>query len=174
MNGFIGWKTQLLLKTFRWLENFWKWWSIFFLVKKIIFIYLFYRRLIEKPEEELDGYRRKVCGLEKDNETNNLDTFRQDLENADVELAEKVCKLIADLAKDETCRDKFIEKGFFPIVNKHLEVSLKVPLDNEKVLLLKIQICRAIGNLCYYCGKNFISSNFLFIKKKTSKHDIIR
>lgn len=103
----------------------------------------------------MDGYRQKVCGLEKDHETNTLDTFREDLENADVELAEKMCKLIADLAKHETCRDKFIEKGFLPIINNHLEASVKVPLDNEKVLLLKIQICRAIGNLCYYCGKTF-------------------
>lgn len=122
----------------------------------------------ENPDEDLDAYRRKVCGLknsdaesdavpsESSEQNDNLVRFRQDLdENCQLEVTEKICKLIAELAKDETCRDKFVERGFLNIINRHLEESLNKPLEDTKNMLLKIQICRAIGNLCYCNGTYF-------------------
>lgn len=105
--------------------------------------------LIENPEDDLDAKRQKICGLENDWDT--IDKIHQDLESSDFELAEVICKLIADLAKDEKCRDRFVEKAFLSIINKHLEESLKSSQDNSQ--RLKVQICRAIGNLCYYNGR---------------------
>lgn len=108
----------------------------------------------ENPEGDLDGKRQKICGLDLNDSSDTLDSILNDLENSSVELAETICKLIADLAKDEKCRDRFIEKAFLPLINKYLEESLKTTSQR-----LKIQICRAIGNLCYYNG---ILSRFFF------------
>lgn len=110
----------------------------------------------ENPDSDLNDFRRKLCGLDTEASIENelISVFGRDLEQSipHPEVAEKICKLVAELAKDETCRDRFVDKGFFPVINKHLEKSLQSPLEDSNQLVLKIQICRAIGNLCFYNG----------------------
>lgn len=62
------------------------------------------------------------------------------------------CNLIATLCSDDVARHSFGEKIIVPIVNilKTLKNQTIKKKSNRKCL---IQVCRAIGNLCYYHGK---------------------
>lgn len=46
------------------------------------------------------------------------------------------------MAKDEQCRNQLVQAELLPSVNKCLSSS-------ECTNILRIQICRALGNLCY-------------------------
>lgn len=100
----------------------------------------------EEEENELIKLKREIC-VDKLKSKQIFD----DLDSSDcsLELAEKLCKLIAELAKDETCRNFLVEQNLFKPLNKFLTSS-------SSTHLVQTQVCRAIGNLCYYNGtKNF-------------------
>jgi hypothetical protein len=70
-------------------------------------------------------------------------------EAIDLSLVELIIRFVAELAKDESCRNLLIENKVFQPLNKQL---MKLLLTS-KHYPVKIQLCRAIGNLCYDNGK---------------------
>lgn len=74
--------------------------------------------------------------------------FFTDLNANDVsiELVESIPKLIAELSKNEECREALVDQNLFPVLTK----CLKHPELNDSA---RIQLCRAMGNLCYYNDK---------------------
>ncbi|RNA18157.1 rap1 GTPase-GDP dissociation stimulator 1 isoform X1 [Brachionus plicatilis] len=71
-----------------------------------------------------------------------LKQLKNELDNGSVESAIDLCEFIAELAKDELCRNQLVQAELLPSINKFL---FNPNCSNK----LKIQICRAIGNLCY-------------------------
>lgn len=64
------------------------------------------------------------------------------MEKGTVESAVWICELVAELAKDEQCRNHLLKAELFTSINKYLS---EPGCTNS----LRIQICRAIGNLCF-------------------------
>lgn len=63
-----------------------------------------------------------------------------------IELVESIAKLIAEISKNEECREALVDQNMFPSLNKCLS---HVNLNDSA----RVQLCRAIGNLCYYNDK---------------------
>lgn len=63
------------------------------------------------------------------------------------------CNVVASLCSDDLARHYFGEKIIMSIVN--ILKSLRNRIMNEKTIQeCLLQVCRAIGNLCYYHGNN--------------------
>lgn len=113
--------------------------------------------VVAADDTEIENFRQQLCGL-TENVTGRvaIEKLYTDLEKTgcSFELAQVICKLIAELSKDEKCRDCFVDREFMPLINRHLEKCITggTPDRSDDVYLLEIQICRAIGNLCFYNG----------------------
>ncbi len=121
---------------------------------------------------ELNEYRRGLCGCsinktddvkieiatrDEEEEASRLPVclknemtskFCHDLvdDNVTIELVEDIARLIAELAKTEECRDALVDQNMFFALSKNLKHSCVTDTA-------RIQICRALGNLCYYNDK---------------------
>ena len=95
-----------------------------------------------------------MCGLDAESDLVNVDhnanlkRIYSDLSSGKLSyfLLEKCIKLIAELAKEDKCRKKFVAVNFFIPLN---DIMQKQDITN----LVRTQLCRAIGNMCYYNGK---------------------
>ncbi len=99
----------------------------------------------------MNELKHSICGLKPGDESQsnaNLSKIFADLSSDEISLGvmEKVIKLVAELAKEEKCRAALVENDFFLPLNKILQSQTRV--DD----LVRTQLCRAIGNLCYYNG----------------------
>jgi hypothetical protein len=110
----------------------------------------------DENETRLDSFKQKICGLStlegeeaKIETSQNLRKIYDDLnlEKNSLQLIEKVVKLVAELAKEEKCRQALVELNFFSPLQNIL--TWKNGIND----LVRTQLCRAIGNLCYYNGK---------------------
>ncbi|CAF0705142.1 unnamed protein product [Brachionus calyciflorus] len=96
--------------------------------------------LDENDSEETET-NTKVAEFKRELASNG-NKLKTDLENSPIETSCKIIELIAELAKDENCRDNLINANLFIPINNYLQ-------DSKSNKNIKIQICRALGNLCY-------------------------
>lgn len=64
------------------------------------------------------------------------------------------CNVVASLCSDDLARQYFGEKITLSIVNI-LKSLRDRSIDERTIQECLLQVCRAIGNLCYYHGNNY-------------------
>ena len=98
---------------------------------------------IATRDEEEETSRLPVC-----HKNEMTSKFCHDLidNNVSIEIVEDIARLVAELAKTEECRDALVDQNMFFALSK----NLTHPCVTDTA---RIQICRALGNLCYYNDK---------------------